>query len=431
VHKAWLLLVAMAVWACVSLVPVRPSADGTGRLMTAAPWIRLDDGAGTGKVVGRVFPKLDGGSQTEPTATSAAPTTSRAASTTTVPATTVSAPVPVGTLSDASRADADWILRAQGVDGAIFSHVDQQHVRPYLANFASIGLAAAARSSGNADYAAASWRWLAWYQAHMDGNGFVEDYDRVLGALVSTGDMDSTDAYAGTFLSAVRATFIVTGDVARLRSLQPGISAAVRAIELTQDVDGLTWAKPSYRVKYLMDQAETYAGLRSVAALAKTLADPALSTRATAAADRMEFAVHRSWNAAASSYDWAKHESGQWQQTDWSHLYSDSMQQIWAVAYGLADTSVRSTLVSTFLSAQPSWDLPTVMATYDSGQHLVGYWAPAAWAMQRVGRTDLAARAVERLRAGATTSNRAWPFTPSDAGQLIVADTGSLDLLLP
>jgi len=36
------------------------------------------------------------------------------------------------------------------------------------------------------------------------------------------------------------------------------------------DADGLTWAKPSWHVKYLMDQAEVYAGL--VAAIDAELA---------------------------------------------------------------------------------------------------------------------------------------------------------------
>src|SRR5436190_17001699 len=97
-------------------------------------------------------------------------------------------------------AEADWIMSARLPDGAIANYVDQQAVWPYLSNFAAMGLARATQFTGRTEFAAASWRWLHWYQAHENGTGFVTDYKISGGSPVSTGDMDSTDAYAGTFL---------------------------------------------------------------------------------------------------------------------------------------------------------------------------------------------------------------------------------------
>ena len=51
-----------------------------------------------------------------------------------------------------------------------------------------------------------------------------------------------------------------------------GIARALGAIEATQDADGLTWAKPGYPVKYLVDQSETYAGLVAAGELGRMLA---------------------------------------------------------------------------------------------------------------------------------------------------------------
>src|SRR5437588_379259 len=96
----------------------------------------------------------------------------------------------------------------------------------------------------------------------------------------------STDAYAGTFLYAAWAAWNTGHDTAALTALRPGITGAIRAIESTLDTDGLTWATPTYHVKYLMDEAEVYVGLRSAAALTSALTDKATVSRMTLEAKR-------------------------------------------------------------------------------------------------------------------------------------------------
>ena len=59
---------------------------------------------------------------------------------------------------------------------------------------------------------------------------------------------------------------------ARLTALANGLDGALRAIEATTDTDGLTWAKPAWHVKYLMDQSEVYAGLQAAKRLFTSLA---------------------------------------------------------------------------------------------------------------------------------------------------------------
>src|SRR5207253_11260873 len=152
------------------------------------------------------------------------------------------------------RADADWLLIAQLADGAIGHSVDQVKVWPYLGNEAAMGLARATEVTGDAKYVTAAWKWLRWYQAHQDASGFVTDYNVSAGVETSTGDMDSTDAYAGTFLLATRRAWKASGDSASLATLRTGVGKTVAAIEATQDTDGMTWAKPAWHVKYLMDQ---------------------------------------------------------------------------------------------------------------------------------------------------------------------------------
>jgi hypothetical protein len=328
-----------------------------------------------------------------------------------------------GTTDDV-RADGDWIGTAQLADGAIAHYVDQQAVWPYLSNFAAMGLARATKTTGDTRYAADAWNWLSWYQAHQDANGYATDYTIVGGVPVSTGDMDSTDAYAGTFLLAARDTWKATGDTARLATIHAGITAAVYAIESTQDADGLTWAKPSWHVKYAMDEAETYAGLRAAIDLAKVLGDSALASRASTDASRLKNGFAKLWDSATGAYDWALHADGARQTTNWKVLYPDALQQLWPVAFGLVTGSRASALVTRFAQEQPLWDQPAATALFDSGPQPVGYWPVAGWAFDRVGKSARAAQAAASIRSAALAVARAWPFTTASAGQLIVLETG-------
>jgi hypothetical protein len=236
--------------------------------------------------------------------------------------------------------------------------------------------------------------------------------------------MDSTDAYAGTFLSATEAMFDATGNQARLSALSGGIAAAISAIESTQDVDGLTWATPSFHVKYLMDQAETYAGLMAASRIAIALDDVPLSLRATLDAQRMRTGVATLWNSRDDSFDWAVDAQGARTTTNWSLLYPDAMQQMWAIAYGLADPTQAQSMIETLTRTEPSWNDPTATAQFAVGWARVGYWPAATWAIARAGGDAMPS--VDSIRYAAGVANRSWPFTTGVAGQLMVAEAPPL-----
>lgn len=335
------------------------------------------------------------------------------------------------TLTTANIADdANWLLQGQLPDGAIAWYVDKSHISPYLANYAAIGLAEAAKQTGSGTYANAAWKWLSWYAAHQDGNGFVTDYNvNASGVETSTDDEDSTDAYAGTYLSAVRATYLVDPNQSRLRALHASVAAAVGAIEATQDVDGLTFAKPTWPVKYLMDQTEAYNGLMSVVELASALRDRALAARALADADALQTGIDSLWDAPTGAYDWAK--SGSLSTTDWTVLYPDAMEQAWVAGSNAISSSRADQLVTTLQIAVPQWSSPTALADVNGTTGAVGYWPVAGWAFLRLGLTTEAAAAATSIRTAATDANRDWPFTTGDAGELIVLESGDTSIFSP
>lgn len=343
---------------------------------------------------------------------------------TSAPASRLAPPTLSGLTLAQIQSDAAWITTAQLPDGAIATYPDQKVVSPYLANMAAEGLARASVITHNLTYAADAWRELAWYSKHENTQGYVTDYDVYNGVEVSTGNEDSTDAYAGTFLLAAATTWAADPDPSQLAALRPGLQGAVSAIESTQDSDGLTWAKPSWHVKYLMDQAETYAGLIALPPLASALDDVTLAARAASDAARMRAGVAALWNPALASYDWAVNGDGTLQTTDWANLYPDSMEQAWAAAYGLTSTSTASELTRHLAQAHPEWDQPTSPALINGTTGPAGYWPVAGFAFLAAGMPTEAAAGAASIQEAADAAGRAWPFTPADAGNLIVLATG-------
>ena len=293
------------------------------------------------------------------------------------------------------EADANWIASAQLPDGALANYPfngTSAVIQPYMSNYGAIGLAEATVATGDSTYAGDAWNWLSWYAAHMDATtGYVTDYDYQNGVETSTGSFDSTDAYAGTFLAAAWDTYSAQPSSAKLAQLLPAIKLAVQAIESTQQPDGLTWATPGYHAKYLMDNAEVYGGLVGAENLARAAGDNSLAAEATQDATSCFDGIQALWNAATNSYDWARAgaDTSTDTLTDWSVLYPDAFEQMWAIAWDATTSSHAATVLSQFATNQPNWDVPTdtapelTNATVSPAQ--IGYWPFAATAYVAVG----------------------------------------------
>ncbi|GAC1412270.1 MAG: hypothetical protein NVSMB57_07650 [Actinomycetota bacterium] len=335
-------------------------------------------------------------------------------------ATPVSAADP--TLIQHVRQDADWLIQASASDGAIGTWIDREWVVPYRSNFAAMGLARATSLTGDARYAKASWRWLSWYQDHMDTNGFITDYQRSGSGWRSTGTMDSTDAYASTFLMALRETLDATGDIAQLGLLRAGYYKAINALAATQDSDGLHFAKPGWPFKYVMDDSENYSGLRAASYLASVLGDKATQRKADADASKIKASFSKLFNATQHGYDWALNADGTRATLNWGELYPSAVAQAWAVAFGVVEGDDARALFSRFDQSQP-WDQPAATIRSASGPVPVGYWPVGAIAALRAGEPARAERALRSIRDAAAAKSNFWPFTTAESGELIMLET--------
>jgi hypothetical protein len=333
------------------------------------------------------------------------------------------ASVPAAAAGSDPRSEADWILSAQLPSGAIASHADRTFVSPYLAAYAAVGLSDATRTTGDPRYAQGAWRAVEWHASVMDSNGYVTDYRIENTNLVSTGSADSTDAYAGMFLVGVDAAFRAAPNVSLLRAIAPQVRAAVSAVRSTQRVDGLTGAKPSYMVAYLMNQAEAFAGLTAAARLALILGDPLLARDARVAAGRIQAGVEQLWNPTTGAYDWASHPDGAHQTTNWSQLYPDAVSQVWAVRFGVARSGHAHAILAQFLETHPHAYDPSSTDLVNGTVGPTGYWPGLALALQFVDPGALS-RFLAGTRGQAAATARAWPYSvqiAADSVELIAA----------
>jgi hypothetical protein len=333
------------------------------------------------------------------------------------------ASVPAAAAGSDPRSEADWILSAQLPNGAIASHADRTFVSPYLAAYAAVGLSDATRMTRDPRYAEAAWRSLEWYASVMDPNGYVTDYRIDNGNLVSTGSADSTDAYAGMFLVALDAAYRAAPNLSRLRAIAPSVRAAVSAIRSTQRTDGLTGAKPSYMVAYLMNQAEAFAGLTAANRLAFAVGDPLLARDARDAAGRIQTGVEQLWNPTTGAYDWASHPDGAHQTTNWSQLYPDAVSQVWAVRFGLARSDHARAILLRFLQMHPHANDPSAADLVDGTVGPAGYWPGLGLALRFVD-PGAPSRFLAGTRGQAATTARAWPYSvqiAADSIELIAA----------
>ncbi len=324
----------------------------------------------------------------------------------------------------AMRRAADQILRHQTADGAITQGLPSDaasRIVPYFGNFAALGLVAAYAQTHHRPYLNAARNWIAWYEAHQNANGTIFDYTGTSGAWKPTGDFDSTDSYAATYLELVLAAYraalrppgppILGGEIRIKASLVPpklggvggrnvtkdwlrarhaSVRRALAGIRLTLQPCGLTLAKPTYPVMYTMDNVETARGLRAAAQIAQALGDSREAAEAQAMAEKMAAAIARDlWDAARQSYRIGIQPDGG-KMEGLEKWYPDVMANLMAIAWL---PSPRHAAPYARLKTQFAADIPAAVRSEGDLDHLV-WWGLAA---QGAGDKELAAQIAARL----------------------------------
>ncbi|MBC8423387.1 hypothetical protein H8E07_04630 [bacterium] len=210
-----------------------------------------------------------------------------------------------------------------------------QLVRPYFANLYGVSLC---RHGRHLDEVA---RYIDWYLDHLnegerDGRaGTIDDYVVHHGNRErTTGQYDSADGYAGTFLILLDAYEQASGDAGRLLARLDEIQIVAELLLSLQDEDGLVRVSPTDGTHYLMDNCEAYGGLVSWAALERRLGRDA-GPRCLAAAERLRRAIMaRLYEPATHRFHWAESDAAV-HASSWDTYYPDALAQLFPVLYGV------------------------------------------------------------------------------------------------
>lgn len=257
-------------------------------------------------------------------------------------------------------ATANWMERVSvAPDGAIL--YGSSEIIPYYSNLAAIGMTRYPTSASNTVVE----NWMKWYITHLNWPdrwglyGSIYDYNYNNGALTSHNNADSTDSYAATFLSLAWA-FYSTGNAGAqsfVRTLASQLDAIGQVIIKTTDADGLTWAKPDYHIKYLMDNCEAYRGLRDLALLWQ------YGFNDLAKADYYNAAANKMFNSLVAMYlgggKWAYYKDalGRLPAPSLSTWYPDATAQMFPVMQGVLPGNDARAIATynTFNSVWPGW----------------------------------------------------------------------------
>jgi len=244
-------------------------------------------------------------------------------------------------IPDTVRPAVDHCLRhlraCQLPDGA-FAQVSPQGrasapvwIVPYFAHIAALALLAHSETGGAADDRARAGRWLDWCAAHQSTAGYWNDFAGTLSAYRDTGRTDAWDSSAALFL-LVADRFRQAGGTLAASHLAAARRALACLASVTDPADGLTWAKPDYRVKYLMDNIEVRAGQLAAERLFAANGQKTEAQDARARAERLGRALATFWRPERQRFSYALLSSG-------SHAemrgkpYPDGLAQLYGLAF--------------------------------------------------------------------------------------------------
>lgn len=313
-------------------------------------------------------------------------------------------------------------------------------IHPYEAN-----LGARAMVAAGPRYLPMVKRYIQWYLDHLNLpdyngiNGTVYDYD--YDPVTCTGiyqpdprtgiapKYDSTDAYAGTFLSLVRHYAEANpADSAFLRSKRTtgDLELIADAITTTRQLDGLTSATPSYPAQYLLDNVEAQRGLQDYAWLLGNVLgnQPAATRRASDATLIRQSIETRLWEVSHTPgmYGWAADQLS----PSWAKWYPDTVAQLWPVWDLLSTPARRLATWHKFVARWPNWANSTpsfgsVGVAHDPNSDI-------AYAAARVGDRTALDLYLTRSQVNWINAGRPPPWTVEDSGFRALAALAGMTL---
>ena len=304
-----------------------------------------------------------------------------------------------------------WVAQFSQADGALL--YTPQALNPYYANIAAIGM------TKDPNRMPQVVNWIDWYINHLNWPdkwglyGTTYDFTVNNGVPTATNNADSTDSYAATFLSLVWNAWESGNTSARstILGLSYQLDVIGGVIIQTQQSDGLTWAKPDYQIKYLMDNCEAYRGLRDLAAVFQNaFGDTTKAAYYNAAADSMLKGIVGMWMNGT----WAVYKDGigRLAAPNLTTWYADASAQIFPALMGVVSSSDprAQEAYAALNAAWPGW--PAL--SFNSQDPFP--WALIAQGAAAMGDKSRVATYLNTVQSKYVNSNFPWPFYNAEAG---------------
>jgi hypothetical protein len=315
------------------------------------------------------------------------------------------------------NATSKWVSQFSQADGALL--YTPQAINPYYANIAAIGM------TKDPNRMPQVVGWINWYVNHLNWPdkwglyGTTYDYTVNNGVATATNSADSTDSYAATFLSLVWNAW-KSGDAnarSTIANLSYQLDVVGGVIVNTQQSDGLTWAKPDYQIKYLMDNCEAYRGLRDLASLYQNaFGDTTKAAYYNAAADSMLKGILGMWmNGSWAVY---KDALGRLAAPKLSTWYADASAQVFPVLMGVVSSSDprAQQAYAAFNAAWPGW--PTL--SFNSQDPFP--WCLIVEGAAAMGDRNRVVTYINTMQSKYVNSGFPWPFYNAEAGWFLRAN---------
>lgn len=312
-------------------------------------------------------------------------------------------------------ANVAYVNGLQLPDGAITDN--RKYVEPYFANEAAIALTLI---PGQMPHVRS---WMRWYIGHLNQRdvwgltGTVYVYNVADSATAASRDnADSTDAYAATFLSVAFNAWQRGDDVTRsfVRSLMPQLDEVASVEAQTFQPNGLTWAKPSYRVEYLEDNCQVYRGLADYATLLAAVGDKSGSARYAREAQTIYNAIQSVlWVPSRNEYAFFVNEKGKLVFATPKTAWYAGTAELFPIVYGVISPSSdrAKSLYSQFNAQFPNWD------TLDKPDAFPQ--ADVAYAAVLMHDTSRAARYTQTVTTKYQDRGFPWPWHVGESAWLI------------
>ena len=266
--------------------------------------------------------------------------------------------------------EAEWLWSQQMSNGAFAFYNAENgsvYINPYFSEIVAIALigydsSETARAKIE-DYF--DWHFAHINTAEQDYNGLagtIYDYDVVVqnGVVVSEtskGSYDSTDSYSALFIKALADYAKTYGDKSYLQAHESLIKDITNVMFATMS-GGYTYAKPDYQIRYLMDNAEVYAGLCAAKYIyGNVIDDKEMYEKVSNAVAYYDEHFNEHWwkgdhYAAVLNSDNSEYTGYAF---SWDMLYPCAAAQIFPILYGVidADSVYAQTVYEGFCNA---WD---------------------------------------------------------------------------